>query len=85
MRRAQAPSRAAAAAAAATSNQPSPLAVEPFEAVPGRGYRLNRKQSVAVVRFITEMPEYLETPPEGVAYILRRPLGQTPEASLDKL
>lgn len=85
MRRAQAPSRAAAAAAAATSNQPPPLAVEPFEAVPGRGYRLNRKQSVAVVRFITEMPEYLETHPEGVAYIVRRPLGQTPEASLDKL
>jgi len=48
-----------------------PSGMEPFEAAPPRGFRLNRKVYVKTVRHLDDMPMYLPTNRDGVAFIYR--------------
>jgi len=48
-----------------------PSGMEPFEAAPPRGFRLNRKVYVKTVRHLDDMPMYLPTNRDGVALVYR--------------
>lgn len=62
-----------------------PPAMLPFATQPPRGYKLDNKTFVGDVRFLDKVPNYLPTDDAGVAFVLRRAPGQSPEAALEKL
>jgi len=59
--------------------------MEPFEAAPARGYRLNRKVFAAEIHHLDDMPMYLRTHIDGVAYIYHCNDGETAESATDRL
>ena len=59
--------------------------MEPFEAAPPRGFRLNRKVYVKTVRHLDDMPMYLPTNRDGVAFVYHCNEGETAESAMDRL
>jgi len=59
--------------------------MEPFEAAPARGYRLNRKVFGAEIHHLDDMPMYLRTHIDGVAYMYHCNDGEAAESATDRL
>jgi len=59
--------------------------MEPFEAAPARGYRLNRYVFAAEIHHLDGMPMYLRTHIDGVAYVYYCNDGETAESATDRL
>jgi len=59
--------------------------MEPFEAAPPRGFRLNRKVYVKTVRHLDDMPMYPPTNRDGVAVVYHCNEGETAETAIDRL
>jgi len=59
--------------------------MEPFEAAPPRGFRLNHKVYVKTVRHLDDMAMYLPTIRDGVAFVYYCNEGETAETAIDRL